>query len=60
MAKDLQAVFASCGLGTASVENKVEVGCSAEEFAKLRFYQLLITGEVVLVRGVTAFTGDLT
>lgn len=50
---------ASCGLGTASVENKVKVGCSAEEFVKLRFYQLLITGEVVLVRGVTAFTGDL-
>lgn len=50
----------NCGLGATSVENKVKVVCLAEEFVKLSFYQLLIAREVVLVRGVTAFTGDLT
>lgn len=50
---------ANCGLGAACVENKVKVVCLAEEFVKLSFYQLLITGELVFVRGVTAFTDDL-
>lgn len=34
--------FASCELGTASVENKVKYVCSAEEFVELSFYQFLI------------------
>lgn len=44
MADDLagSVCFASCGLGTASVENKVKLVCSAEEFVKLSFYQFLI------------------
>lgn len=44
MAEDLagSTCFASCELGTASVENKVKYVCSAEEFVELSFYQFLI------------------
>lgn len=55
-------MFASCKLWIRNYQcrNKVKVVGLAEEFVKLSFYQLWITREVVLVRGVTAFSGDLT
>lgn len=53
MAEDLagSVSVASCGLGTVSVENKVKLVCSAEEFVKLSFYQFLIQWRGSLIRG---------
>lgn len=41
------------------MENKVKVVCLAEEFVK-QLLSVIDYREVVLVGGVTAFTGDLT